>query len=75
MALSDLDVLEGLHKGTLWLKVKKLRALGFVKGPLASLEVTPEGVDEIARLKASPTHPQDGLGTEDEAPHGSPGDR
>ena len=51
MSLSDLDVLEALHKGTLWLKVKKLRALGFVKGRWPAIEVTPDGVEEIARLK------------------------
>jgi hypothetical protein len=48
MSLTDHDVLEALYKGTLLLKLKKLRALGFIEGPLpVSLRVTEDGRAEM----------------------------
>ena len=51
MPISDADLLEAIQKGSLWLKVKKLRALGFITGPIPKLEVTADGVWEIKRLR------------------------
>lgn len=48
--LEDLDVLVAISKGAYWLKLKKLRALGFIKGRIPQLEITEDGVTEIARM-------------------------
>lgn len=45
------ELLVAIHKGTFLLKIKSLRALGFIKWPLPKLEVTADGLEEIDRLK------------------------
>lgn len=49
--LSDRDLLNAINKGSFWLKLKKLRAVGFIEGPLPStkLKVTPDGIREIRK--------------------------
>jgi hypothetical protein len=50
---TDFAVLEALSKGTFWLKLKKLRALGYIEGPLPSskLKVTLDGEIELQRYQ------------------------
>jgi len=54
--VTDLEVLEAIQKGSFYLKLMKLRALGFIEGPIPRTEgrgfrITPDGVEEIARIK------------------------
>ena len=51
--MTDLEVLDAIRKGSFWLKLKKLRALGFIDGPIPTkLHVTPDGLEEIKRLQS-----------------------
>lgn len=50
--ISDYEMLKAISKGSFWLKLKKLRALGFIEGRLPlKLRTTPDGEQEIARLE------------------------
>lgn len=48
--LTDLALLEAIRKGQFDLKMRKLRALGFIKGKLPRIEVTPDGIQYIEDL-------------------------
>jgi hypothetical protein len=49
--ISDLQMLVAIQKGSLWLKLNKLRAMGFIAGQVSTkLEVTEDGLKEIQRL-------------------------
>jgi hypothetical protein len=49
--MTDLDVLEAIHKGTYWVKLTKLRGLGYVKGRIPRIELTKDGVEAMEQLK------------------------
>lgn len=50
MMTSD-DLLLALAKGNFWLKLKALRAEGFVRGRWSKLEITPEGKEYVRQLE------------------------
>jgi hypothetical protein len=53
--ISDLQMLEAIRKGSFWLKLKKLRALGFITGTIPTkLLLTQDGVEEIQRITKEP---------------------
>lgn len=45
--IDDHDLLKALQKGTLALKLKKLRALGYIEGPAKLPKVTSDGVQAV----------------------------
>jgi len=53
--ISDLQMLEAIRKGSFWLKLKKLRALGFISGRMPlQLLLTQDGAEEIQRITKEP---------------------
>lgn len=50
--LNDKDVLEAVGKGSFWLKLTKLRALGFIEGRIPiKIRLTDDGKEELKRLQ------------------------
>lgn len=51
-AIDDYQLLRAIKKGSLSLKLKKLRALGFIEGPLPALglKLTADGEQELEKL-------------------------
>jgi len=48
--MNDIEVLTAIGKGTYWLKLKKLRALGYIKGRIPKLEITEDGIAHLKEL-------------------------
>lgn len=57
--MTDVELLEALQKGGLMLKLRKLRALGYIEGPMLSLRLrlTPDGEAYVKQEQGKPVVP------------------